>query len=150
MSERVNLAQFLSLDLSISEHFSFQPLPELGIDENVICFWEDEQVSFTLAVDEQPPHASHKEHWAELDAALQQEFDTLEIVETDTYTTHKDEPVSYKVYKVGNDADSSLMIYHLISHPKCSYWVIGSLLFCTEPQSVNEIVKALMETAKLR
>lgn len=150
MIKRVNIAQYLSLDISISDHFSFQPLPELGIEEDVICFWEDEQVSFTLAVDEQKPHKTHDEHWAELDHSLHNEFEDLEITQSGTYTTHKEVPVSYKVYKAGEPNDSSLLIYHLISHPKASYWVIGSLLFCSEPECVNDIVIALMETAKLR
>ncbi|WP_053980294.1 hypothetical protein [Marinagarivorans algicola] len=150
MTNRVNIAQYLSLDTSISDHFSFQNLPELGIEENVICFWEGDQVSFTVAIDEQPPFKTHDEHWAVLDSSLTSEFDHIETIDSNTYTTNKNVPVSYKVYRAGEPDDSSLLIYHLISHPKASYWVIGSLLFCSEPECVNDIIIALMETAKLR
>lgn len=147
---RVPFARWLTVDISLSDNFSFQPLPEFGIDENVICFWEDEQVSFTIAVDEQPPHGNHDAHWAELDAALTNEFGRITVVESDSYTTESDVPVSFKRYRAGEGDEASTLIYHLISNKKAAYWVIGSLVFCSDGEAVNNIIMALMETAKLK
>lgn len=147
---RVSFAQWLTVDISISDNFSFQPLPEFGIEENVVCFWEDEQVSFTIALDEQPPHASHDEHWAELETALEKEFGTVTVLQNDVYATEADVPVSYKLYQAGEGDEASLLIYHLISHKKAAYWIIGSPIFCTDAPAINDIIIALMETAKLK
>ncbi len=147
---RVHLTQYLTFDITISEHFSFQPLPEFAIEENVICFWEDEQASFIIAADEQPPYPSHDQHWQELGNSLTKEFGQLSIAEEGTYSTQDDVPVSYKIYRAGEGDEASSLIYHLISNKRASYWVIGSLLFCAEPDAVNPIIMALMETAKLK
>ena len=147
---RVSFAQWLTVDISISDNFSFQPLPEFGIEENVVCFWEDEQVSFTVAIDEQPPHTNHDEHWAELESALNKEFGAVTVLQSDVYATEKDVPISYKVFLAGEGDESSHLIYHLISNKKAAYWIIGSPIFCTDAAAINDIIIALMETAKLK
>ena len=147
---RVNLAKWLSVDLSISDQFSFQALPEFGIEEGVVCFWEDDQVSFLVGVDEQPVYAAHAAHWAELQESLGKEFGELEVLESDIYAAEDEIPVSYKLYGAGKGDDKSTLIYHLISGKKASYWVIASLIFCTDAEAVNSLVITLLETAKIK
>ena len=147
---RVHLTQYLSFDITISEHFSFQPLPEFAIEENVICFWDAEQANFIISADEQPAYATHEEHWQELGASLAKEFGPISVTEEGTYTTDNDVPVSYKLFRTGEGDDTSTLIYHLISNKRASYWVIASLLFCAEPEGVNPIIMELMATARVQ
>ena len=145
---QTNLSAHLSADISILPNFSFQPLPELGIEESVVCFWEDEQVSFILSLDEQTALANHQAHWQLITESITKEFGNIQVTEEGEYQTDQEVTVSFKLFDAG--ADTAPMIYHLISNGKVAYWVIGSLLFCSDEQAVNQLIIALLETATLR
>lgn len=147
---RVNLTEKLSVDISISDQLSFQPLPELGIEEAVVCFWENEQVSFILSLDEQPAFKSHDEHWALLEDSLEKEFGSLQKKASGIYETEASDKISYTIYDADNNDSGSLLIYHLISNGKISYWIIGTLLFCSDSSSASDIIISLLETATLK
>ncbi len=146
---KVQIAQHLFIDQEISDQFSFQPLPELGIEESVVCFWEEEQVSFILSVDEQPAFSSHQEHWTLLQDSLKKEFGSLKVKEQGEYESEYGSTVSFHTYEAGTGDDQSLLIYHLISNGKVSYWIVGTLLFCSDSEAVNPIIMSVLETAKM-
>lgn len=147
---RFNLEQSISIKIPKASNATFQSLPDLGVEESVVCFWKKKKLQCIVSADSQPAGLEESVYWDELDEAIKEGSYQVKLVKEGMYESLHEGQVTYRVYRDSKNGDESTQVYHLIRNETIAYWVIATLQNYEDIFNINRDIINLVKTAKLK
>lgn len=148
---KVHLEKKLIVGLPDALDLTFQMIPEFSEDQELICSWDGDDISYFLTADDQPGGYEHSHYWASIENTLRgsSSDNKVKTMKTGTYNTDDGTEISYRIYKHTQMGEEDIQIYHLINNQNIAYWVITTLLSVGDIFKVNNEIISILKTAEL-
>ena len=147
----IKLEKHLKVSLPESLDVTFQLFPEFSEEQEIICGWNDEDISYLLTADDQPGGREHQYYWSSMENALRisSSDNKIKILKSGEYQTNSNEKITFKIYKRKQMGDEEIQIQHLISNDFIAYWVLALIVDVGDIFKVNSEIVEILKTAEI-
>ncbi|WP_434362354.1 hypothetical protein NF212_18995 [Parasalinivibrio latis] len=148
-AEDWEIASSLTVTPDSSMDVTYQALPELGFEEEIIAGWKGDELSYFLLSQDVVSGLERKMYWYALQRDYAKEgLDIKAMEDMGAFTAGESVDISIKKVVFNIEGDEAVQFVALLSSPKKVYWVIASSTDGDEDYLIKNF-KELLQTVSI-